>query len=232
MAEPARLLLVEDDEDLGPSVRAYLELHGFEVELVVSGPEALSAVAARPFDVCVLDVMLPRMDGFDVAARLRADSDLPILFLTARGDRLDRLKGFHVGADDYVTKPVDEEELVARLRALVRRTRRSRPGAAREDVSFGRCRLEPDRRRLHVMDVVRDLTPREGELLALLAATPGGLVTRRDALVALWGRDDYFNRRSMDVIVYRLRRHLAADSSVRITTVRGRGILLEVDDRA
>lgn len=229
MDDPIRLLLVEDDEDLGPSLRAYLGLHGFEVVLAATGPDALRRFSAERFDVCVLDVMLPRLDGFDVAARLRAESDLPILFLTARGDRLDRLKGFHVGGDDYVTKPVDEEELVARLRALARRARAQAGGAGAEELCFGRCRLDPRRGRLDVGDRSHRLTPREVELLALLAGNRDRLVTRRDALLALWGRDDYFNRRSMDVFVYRLRKHLADDPGTRITTVRGRGLVLEVD---
>ncbi len=229
MGEPTRLLLLEDDEDLGPSLKAYLELHGFDVSLVTVGPRALRALAAEPFDVCVLDVMLPSMDGFDVASAIRAESDVPILFLTALGDRVHRLKAFHVGADDYVTKPVDEEELVARLRAIVRRSLRSEPGAAAAGLSFGRCRLDVRSGRLHVGDKLCSLTPRECELLALLAAHRGRLVSRRDALVALWGRDDYFNRRSMDVFVYRLRGHLEHDPSVRITTIRGRGLILEVE---
>jgi DNA-binding response OmpR family regulator len=228
MPEPTRLLLVEDDEDLGPSLRAYLQLHGFEVTLVVDGPGALSAATECPFDACVLDVMLPSMDGFDVATRLRADTDLPILFLTALSDRLHRLKGFHVGADDYVTKPVDEEELVARLRAIVRRSLRSESDPNVESRSFGRCKLDTSTGRLHLGDRVTQLTPREGELLALLATQPGKLIERGDAVQTLWGRDDYFNRRSMDVIVYRLRGHLKPDTSVRITTIRSRGLLLEV----
>jgi len=228
MDEAARLLLLEDDEDLGPGLKAYLELHDFDVSLVPDGRKALRVVATEPVDVCVLDVMLPSMDGFDVASAIRAESDVPILFLTALGDRVNRLKGFRVGADDYVTKPVDLEELVARLRALVRRSP-LRSSASGSDVArFGACRLDVRSGRLQVGEVVSSLTPRECDLLTLLAANQGRLVSRRDALVALWGRDDPYNRRSMDVIVYRLRRHLAKYPDVRITTVRGRGLILEI----
>ncbi len=230
MSEFTCVLLVEDDEDLGPSLCAYLQLHDFQVTLAVDGPSALKMATARSFDVCILDVMLPSMDGFQVAERLREISDLPILFLTALDDRLHRLKGFHVGADDYVTKPVDTEELIARLRAILRRTLRNEERTGDSSLEFGSYRLDPSVGRLTIGDRVTQLTPRESELLTLLAKQPGRLVKRSEALEALWGRDDYFNRRSMDVIVYRLRDHLSSEGGVRITTIRGRGLLLEVTD--
>ena len=228
-AERPTILLVEDDLELGEALRAFLDIRGFDMIWFRNGIGAMEWLGRSHADLCVLDVMLPRMDGFEIAVAIRkARADMPIIFLTARGLKPDRLHGFGVGADDYVIKPVDEDELVARISAVLRRTQPS-SALAVGPTAIGRYEFDPNALMLSIDARRQRLTQREAALLSLLCASRGRLLRRDAALKSIWKRDDVYSRRSMDVFVHRLRRHLRHDPAVSLTTVRGIGLVLDVE---
>jgi len=227
MTEPRRILLLEDDTNLGLIVAESLEARGYAVTLCRDGREGLDALGAEIPDLCLVDVMMPELDGFGFAGEARRrTSDLPLIFLTARSLVEDRIEGFRLGADDYVTKPFSMEELVLRIEAVLRRTSGTADAAA--PVAVGGFVLDPVRQVLALGDDERRLTGRESELLHLLAVSPNETVTRSTILRHIWGDDSYHAGRSMDVFVSRLRKHLAADPAVEIRTVHGKGLRLIV----
>jgi DNA-binding response OmpR family regulator len=229
VSERPTILLVEDDLELGEALRAFLDIRGFDLIWFRHGAGALEWLNRSHADLCILDVMLPRMDGFEIAVAIReAHVDMPLIFLTARGLKHDRLRGFGVGADDYLVKPVDEDELVARIAAVLRRTQ---PIAAMRAIptAIGRYEFDPNALTLSIGARRQRLTQREADLLSLLCANQGRLLRREAALKAIWRRDDAYSRRSMDVFVHRLRHHLRHDSAVSLTTVRGVGLVLDVN---
>lgn len=220
-----RILLVEDNQTLGYILKEYLEMKNFEVILARDGKAGLQAFKKQHFDLCILDVMMPNMDGFTLAAELRAiDRKIPFIFLTAKALKVDKLKGFNLGADDYIVKPVDEEELVARIRAVLRRTRDEQP--AGQKYSIGQYSFDFNNQKLIHGDKEQLLTEREAHLLRLLCDNKGKLLPRRQVLNTLWNNNDYFTRRSMDVFISRLRKYLSADPQVKITNVYGSGFIL------
>lgn len=225
-----RILLVEDDANLGLLLRESLDLAGFETDLRADGEEGYALFRSRPFDLALIDVMLPRKDGFALARDIRKiDPELPIVFLTARSLKDDRVEGFKIGADDYVTKPFNLEELVLRLRAVLKRVRpRRSEEAAGEILTVGRFVLDPDRQTLTTGRQSRKLTPKETELLRLLARNLNTVVERETALESIWGRVTPFTTRSMDVFISRLRGYLRDDSSVEIQNIHGVGYKLSV----
>ena len=228
-AERPTILLVEDDLELGEALRAFLDIRGFDLIWFRNGIGAMEWLGRSHADLCVLDVMLPRMDGFAIAVAIRkARADMPIIFLTARGLKPDRLRGFGVGADDYLVKPVDEDELVARISAVLRRTQPS-PAALAAATTIGRYEFDPHALTLSLGARRQRLTEREAALLSLLCASRGRLLRRDATLKSIWKRDDAYSRRSMDVFVHRLRRHLRHDPAVSLTTVRGVGLVLDVE---
>ena len=223
------IVLVEDDFELGEALRAFLDIRGFDLIWFRNGIGAMEWLGRSHADLCVLDVMLPRMDGFEIAVAIRkARADMPIIFLTARGLKPDRLRGFGVGADDYVIKPVDEDELVARISAVLRRTQPT-SALAVGPTPIGRYEFDPNALMLSIDARRQRLTQREAALLSLLCASRGRLLRRDAALKSIWKRDDVYSRRSMDVFVHRLRRHLRHDPAVSLTTVRGIGLVLDVE---
>ena len=229
LRERPTILLVEDDFELGEALRAFLDIRGFDLIWFRNGIGAMEWLGRSHADLCVLDVMLPRMDGFEIAVAMRkARADMPIIFLTARGLKPDRLRGFGVGADDYVIKPVDEDELVARISAVLRRTQPS-SALAVGPTAIGRYEFDPNALMLSIDARRQRLTQREAALLSLLCASRGRLLRRDAALKSIWKRDDVYSRRSMDVFVHRLRRHLRHDPAVSLTTVRGIGLVLDVE---
>jgi DNA-binding response OmpR family regulator len=219
----ARLLLVEDDLDLGGVLQKYLELSGLATRHAATGGAGLEALAqARP-DLCILDVALPDMDGFTLAERIRARAPgLPFLFLTARALKHDRLRGLGLGAEDYVTKPFEADELVLRIRNILRRPR-NQPAPV---LDAGRCLLDPEARVLRRGGEELSLSRKETDILRLLLDRRDRLVRRADILERLWGRSDYFLGRSLDVFITRLRKLLGADAGVALDTVRGEGYIL------
>ena len=214
----ATVLLVEDEHSIGSMTRGYLERHGYRVVWVRSGEEALAEVERHPVRIVVLDIRLPGIDGFDVARVLRTKSDVPILMLTARDEEPDRVAGLELGADDYLTKPFSPRELVARMKAVLRRT----DGRSAEDVlTLGDVMLNRDAREVTVEERPVELTTKEFDLLAALLENPGIVISRDQLLDRVWGMTYPGGTRTVDVHVAQLRRKLGRPDLIR--TVRGAG---------
>ncbi|MFM7773284.1 MAG: response regulator transcription factor [Candidatus Kapaibacterium sp.] len=227
--DQARLLLVEDDANLGAVLSEFLQLKGYDVTLCTDGEKGESAFLASRFDLCILDVMLPKQDGFSLARRIRArDPHVPILFLTAKSLPEDRLQGFETGADDYVSKPFSVDELMMRIKAILRRTHVPATPSDAKRFTIGDYVFDAERRTLTRHEETRALTHKESELLRILARSAGDVVRRTDALKEIWGDDNYFNGRSMDVFVTRLRKYLKDDPDITIVNVHGTGFKLQV----
>ncbi|MBV9988094.1 MAG: response regulator transcription factor [Chitinophagaceae bacterium] len=226
MAANAEILLVEDDQNLGYILSEYLAMKGFVITWAKDGKEAVNLIRKNPYSLCILDVMLPSLDGFDVAREIAASTfKVPFIFLTAKTLKVDRLKGFSLGCDDYILKPVDEEELVARINAVLKRTAGAVASGGGES-RLGHSIFHADAQELETRGNRYKLTAKESAMLLLLLTHKNQLVDRETALKKIWGSNDYFNRRSMDVIISRLRKHLAADRSLRITNIHGKGYML------
>ncbi len=222
------ILLAEDDPALGFVVKDSLETEGYAVEWQADGLAAWTAFEARKPDLCLLDVMLPQLDGFTLAERIRATgSEVPIVFLTAKSLKEDRLKGFRLGGDDYLTKPFSIEELVLRIEVIRRRTN-GFSAKTNGLLSVGCYQFDPKNLKLGGPSGSTDLTQREADLLALLLRHPNEVVPRDQILVKLWGKSDYFLGRSLDVFVSRLRKYLRDDPALHLVNVHGVGFRLEV----
>lgn len=223
----ARLLLVEDDSSIGYMLSEYLQLKGYDVVWKTDTQSALSVITHEPIDLCILDITLPGDDGFSLATEIRKKRPgVPFVFLTARSMKIDILRGFQHGADDYIKKPVDEEELVARLEVILRRQQQSLPTA--EEISIGTLKFHSEKQQLSFEGKIIPLTRRESQLMALLCAQKGELLPTEHILRELWGKNDFFNRRSMDVFISRLRKKLAVDPSITIENVHGKGFILRI----
>ncbi|MCB0592687.1 MAG: response regulator transcription factor [Lewinellaceae bacterium] len=226
--EKVKILLVEDNQRLGYMLKEYLELKGFDVDLAADGAEGLEVFRARSFGLCILDVMMPGMDGYNLAGKIKeAEPGMPLIFLTARSLKVDVLKAFNLGADDYIKKPVDEEELVARIRAVLKRAG-ALADRAPAAVSLGKYRYNHQNQELLFGDERKLLTPREAELLHFLCQHINQLAPRQKILNALWGKNDFFTRKSMDVFISKLRKYLSKDKNVQIQNVHGSGFILRV----
>ncbi|NDB34268.1 MAG: DNA-binding response regulator [Flavobacteriia bacterium] len=223
-----KILVAEDDENLGLLLSAFLEEKGYEPSIARSGIKVLELYRENPsrYQFIILDVMMPGMDGFSVAKEIRLiDKKTPILFLSAKTLELDRLKGFEVGADDYLTKPFAMEELLARIKAILRRVE---PQDSSEWVKIGHLNFMPSQNLIQFEEGSQRLTTKENALLELLAHNINEVVDRQAALRAIWGDDSYFNGRSMDVYIAKLRKILSHDPSVEILNVHGIGFKLIV----
>jgi|TARA_B100000767_G_scaffold275753_1_gene315073 two-component system, OmpR family, response regulator len=223
-----RVLLCEDDPNLGKLLSDYLNAKGFAATWAQDGAEGLKLFHRETFDFIILDVMMPRKDGFEVATEIRKESkQIPILFLSARGMKEDTLEGFKVGADDYMTKPFSMEELLVRVKAILRRTA-SLPQEGEEVTKFniGKFEFDYNIQQLSLSGNNHRLTTKENELLFLLIKHKNGLLERNHALSAIWGDANYFNGRSMDVYVAKLRKHLKEDDRLEILNVHGKGFKL------
>lgn len=227
---PVRILLVEDDVNLGEVIRDLLEMKGFRVVLCRDGESSLTAFLKGAFDLCLIDVMLPKMDGFALARAIRkTDAKVPLIFLTAKALKEDRIEGFKAGGDDYVTKPFHTEELLLRMEAVLRRTRGQAGAGADEAVlAIGGFRFDPGARTLELGGTKKTLTQKEADLLLLFARHRNEVLERDTAMRAIWGAEGYFVSRSMDVYVSKLRKLLASDPGVEIRNVHGRGFKLVV----
>ncbi len=225
-----RILLVEDDRNLGLLLQESLGMHGYDVTLCRDGEEAFRVFLNHPFDICLIDVMLPKKDGFALGRDIRRlRSGVPFIFLTAKSLQEDRIEGFRIGGDDYITKPFNLEELVFRLRAVLRRsTTGARETLENPKFSLGSCHFDYERQTLRIKDRTRKLTTKEAELLRLLCLHANSVLERHLALQLVWGNDSIFNARSMDVFISRLRKYLAEDGAVEIVNVHGRGYKLIV----
>ena len=229
MSDKLKLLLAEDDDNLGLLLNNFLKAKNFDVKLARNGRIALDTFNEGSFDFVILDVMMPELDGFSVAKEIRTvDKDVPILFLTAKAMKEDKLEGFSIGADDYLTKPFSMEELLARVNAILKRTK-SDEGNEAAHFKIGRFEFDADKRILSYEDEETKLTTKENHLLKLLAKNQNTVLDRQAALRAIWGDDNYFNGRSMDVYIAKLRKMLKKDESIEIMNVHGKGFKLIVD---
>ncbi len=221
-----RILLCEDDESLGMLLREYLQAKGYEADLCPDGEAGYKAFLKDEYDMCVLDVMMPKMDGFQLAQEIRqVNQEIPIIFLTAKNLKEDIFEGFKIGADDYITKPFSMEELVYRMEAILRRVH----GKQQKNVSvyhIGRFIFDTRRQILAIGDKQTKLTTKESELLILLCAHANDVLQRELALKTIWIDDNYFNARSMDVYITKLRKHLKDDPEIEINNVHGKGYRL------
>ncbi len=223
------LLLAEDDPNLGALLKDYLEAKGYEVHLAVNGEEALRLFLDGRFSLCILDVMMPKKDGFTLASEIRLkDPSVPIIFLTAKSMKEDTLKGFELGADDYLTKPFVMEELLFRIKAILKRTTTGETSPERSIFEIGKFTLDADQRTLSSEEGVISLTTKEAALLKLFSQHLHQPVSRSYALKLIWGDDSYFNARSMDVYITKLRKYLKTDERVRILNLHGEGFKLIV----
>ena len=228
MENKLHILLCEDEESLGMLVREYLQAKGYDAELYLDGEAGYKAFVKGKYDMCLLDVMMPKMDGFTLARELRSiNSEVPIMFLTAKNLKDDILEGFKLGADDYLTKPFSMDELVYRMEAILRRVKaRSREMATR--YQLGRFTFDTQRQLLSIDDKSTKLTTKESELLTMLCTHMNDILERDLALKTIWIDDNYFNARSMDVYITKLRKHLKDDPNVEINNVHGKGYRLVV----
>jgi DNA-binding response OmpR family regulator len=227
--EKTRVLLAEDDRNLGNILKSYLEAKGYATKLCVNGQEAYDLFSKEQFDFCIVDVMMPVKDGFTLARDIRLhDKSIPILFLTAKSLEEDKLKGFQAGADDYLTKPFSMEELLLRIEAILRRSGHTTQGSRL--YTFGKYTFDYNLQILKWDDQELRLTSKETELLRLLSENKNEVLDRTYTLNKIWQDDSYFNARSMDVYIAKLRKYLKADEKVELINVHGVGFKLVVKE--
>ena len=227
----AKLLVVEDDPNLGDILQEYLQMKGYDTTLCRDGEEGWNKFKKDKYDLCLLDIMMPKKDGFTLAKEIKkVQEDLPILFLTAKNQKDDIIEGLKIGADDYLTKPFSMEELLLRITAILRRTQKSTEVAPLKTYTFGDFVLHYDEQFIEGPSGKHKLTSKENELIRLLASEINKLVNRSHALKQIWGDDSYFNARSMDVYLSKIRKILKDDPKVQIITVHGEGFKLIVGE--
>ncbi|MBN2637836.1 MAG: response regulator transcription factor [Bacteroidales bacterium] len=227
MDKKINLLLAEDDKNLGSILKTYLEAKGFQTTLCENGQEALDTFKKQEFEFCILDVMMPVMDGFTLAKEIRKiDKSVPFLFLTAKSIQEDKFQGFELGADDYITKPFSMEELLLRVKAILRRSNVSEHQHKNHIYKFGKYTFDYDRQLLSIDKEQNKLTSKEAELLRLLCDNLNEVLDRTVALNKIWYDDSYFNARSMDVYITKLRKFLKDDPEVELINVHGVGFKL------
>ncbi len=231
MDEKLKILLCEDDENLGMLLREFLQAKGFNADLLPDGDRGYKAFLKGKYDLCVLDVMMPKKDGFTLAQEIRnVNSEVPIIFLTAKALKDDVLEGFKIGADDYITKPFSMEELVFRIGAILRRVK----GKKDKEVTMykiGNYTFDTQKQTLTIEGRIQKLTTKESELLTLLCSHMNQILERNFALKAIWIDDNYFNARSMDVYITKLRKHLKGDPNIEIINIHGKGYKLIAPDQ-
>ena len=223
-----KILVAEDDPNLGMLLVDYLESEGFEVKLCRDGELALKAFQLSRYDLCLLDVMMPKLDGFSLAKEIKVkDKNVPIIFITAKSLKEDKSKGYLLGADDYVTKPFDEEELLWKIKALIRRIPETtiEPPAP---LLIGKYRFDFKNQSLACHQIFRRMTEKESQLLQYLCLHPNQIIKREDLLKDIWGSNDYFLGRSLDVFITKIRKYLLEDPSLQIENVFGVGFIFHV----
>ena len=224
-----KVLLAEDDENLGTLLREYLIAKGLKTDLFVNGELALDGFKKNKYDLCILDVMMPKMDGFTLAREIKKiNGNIPIIFLTAKSLKDDVIEGFSVGADDYMTKPFSMEELLFRIKAILRRTSVNSVSEGNDSFTIGNYEFDSQKQILKIGDKEQKLTTKESELLKLLCSNMNNVLERNFALKTIWQEDSYFNARSMDVYITKLRKYLKEDTSIQILNIHGKGYKLIV----
>jgi len=225
----AKLLYVEDDETLSFITKDHLELQGFEIIHCADGEDALCHIKEDQFDLAILDVMLPKVDGFELARKLREkDTEIPILFLTAKSMKEDRLEGFKLGGDDYITKPFSIEELMMRIEVFLRR-RKVTNAIKKDTFQLGEYSFHYPNLTLTIGGKSETLTQKEADLLQFFANHPNQVLKRSEILTKIWGEDDYFLGRSLDVFISRLRKYLSADEQLKIENLHGVGFKFVIE---
>lgn len=221
-----KILLAEDDLNLGILLVDYLESEGFSIKLCKDGELALKAFRSDKFDLCLLDVMMPKLDGFTLAKEIRAqDKKIPLIFITARSQKDDKLKGYDLGADDYITKPFDEEELLWKIKAVIRRIPEQGSSISIEVVSIGNYQFDFSNQSLTISDNTRRITEKESEILKYLSDHRNKVIKREELLKEIWGVNDYFFGRSLDVFITKIRKYLKDDPNLSIENVFGVGFI-------
>ncbi|MFA8449894.1 MAG: response regulator transcription factor [Bacteroidales bacterium] len=229
MDKKIKVLLAEDDKNLGTILKTFLDAKGFKTTLCIDGEQAIIAFKGDEFDICILDVMMPEKDGFTVAREIRKeDKVMPLIFLTAKAMEQDKIEGFDLGADDYLTKPFSMEELLLRMKAILRRMQ-SEHLARRQIYTINSYSFDYNRLILERSGKEQKLTNKEGDLLKLLCENTNKTVERSKALEHVWHEDNYFNARSMDVYITKLRKFLKEDEGVSLVNVHGVGFKLMID---
>jgi DNA-binding response OmpR family regulator len=226
----AKIILVEDDVNLGFLLLDFLEANGFEVKLYRDGVSGFNGFKTSRFDFCILDLMLPKMDGFTLAEKIKeSDSEIPVIILSARSLKEDKIKGFRIGIDDYITKPFDEEELLYRIRAIMNRIKpRAEILNGNKLIRIGKFEFDPINQLLIFDDQPRRLTLKETKILSLLSKSLNNLVKREEIMIDTWGESDYYTGRSLDVFISKLRSYLRIDTDISITTIPTVGYILEI----
>ena len=224
------ILLAEDDADFGSILKQYLEMSGFSVKWAKDGEEALGLFKKEDFNICVLDVMMPKLDGFSLAEQIIGiNAEMPFIFLTARKMKEDKIKGLKLGADDYIVKPFEADELVLRLNNILRRTKKiSSKITKNQTILIGKYEFNTKRLELKLKENVQQLTEKEGELIKFLHQHKNQLLKREEILNAVWHNDDFFSGRSMDVFISRLRKYFKEDTSISIESIRGIGLEFKI----
>uniref|UniRef100_UPI003217BCC6 response regulator transcription factor RprY n=1 Tax=uncultured Draconibacterium sp. TaxID=1573823 RepID=UPI003217BCC6 len=229
MEQKTKLLLAEDDENLGLLLKEYLIAKGFDADLYPDGEAAYKGFMKEHYDICILDVMMPKKDGFTLAKDIKiVNSEIPVLFLTAKNMKEDVLEGFKLGADDYITKPFSMEELIMRIEAILRRTSQEGQANTQQIFTLGKFTFDTRKQTLSEGDESVKLTTKESDLLKLLCQNANKVLERNYALKSIWIDDNYFNARSMDVYITKLRKHLKEEPTVEIINVHGKGYKLIV----
>ncbi len=228
-AAKSKILLCEDDTNLGMVLKNYLELNDYDVTLERDGRLGLAAFQREKFDICLLDVMMPNMDGFKVAEEIRdINPDVPLFFLSAKTMKEDIIQGYKLGADDYITKPFDSEVLLHKIKAIIKRNEEDHREELYTEYDLGKYHFNPRLRELTVNGITQTLSPKENDLLKMLADYKNDLLPREIALKKIWGSDTYFNGRSMDVYIAKLRKYLKEDDKLEIVNIHGNGFRLVV----
>jgi DNA-binding response OmpR family regulator len=231
--EKTKVLLVEDDSNLGNLLKDYLEDKGYSTVLAVNGKQGYDVFSKDKFNICILDVMMPIKDGFTLAKEIRAvDPNVPIVFLTAKSMKEDAIEGFKMGADDYITKPFSMEELLLRVKAIIRRTENKNiKNSDQNEFKIGNYHFDYSHQILSINGGSQKLTTKEAELLRLLCINANEVLDRNFALKTIWKDDNYFSGRSMDVYIAKLRKYLKDDSNVELINVHGKGFKLMTGEK-
>ncbi len=230
MENKKNILLVEDDDSLGYLLSEYLQIKGFGISWAKNGNLALQKLEKEKFDLAILDVMMPEMDGFTLAEKMKLIyPEIPFIFLSAKSLKIDVLKGFSKGAEDYLKKPIDEEELVIRINILLKNlSNKETEISIKEEIQFGKYYYKPMQQTLEFGDNKVSLTSRENELLRYLSSKPNEICTHQELLKNIWGTNDYFTRRSLNVFVSRLRKYLETEPSIKIENIHNTGFIFRI----
>ncbi|MCW3788309.1 response regulator transcription factor [Plebeiibacterium sediminum] len=231
MSDKKKVFMVEDDQNFGTVMKSYLEINGFDVTWIKDGINAMKTFVVGHFDICILDVMLPNVDGFTIGKEIKEkEESIPLIFLTAKTLKEDVLQGFGIGADDYVTKPFDSEILIAKINAILNRRAQKEEEETPSTFNLGCIEFNFELRTLTSKEGVHQLSPKEAELLKLLCIDMNKVMLREKALNSIWGENNYFTTRSMDVYITKLRKYLKAEPRIEIINIHGSGYLLKLKE--